>query len=151
MRDRNGFSLIEILIATAIAVVVLAVAVIVANPGRQLAQARNQKRQADLRVIINAIRSNMNDTRTGVFTCVAGDIPTTTKRMAVGAGNYDIANCVVPVFTFALPFDPSTSSAHYTSNTDYDTGYYVLKSSSTGQITLTAPATEGAPVITVIQ
>ncbi len=151
---RKGFTLIEIVLSMAIGIIMLAAFFIVANPGKQFAQTRNKRRQADLNVILNAVKQNIADTRTG-FTCAAGDIPTTTRRMAIGAGNYDIASCLVPTYIPTLPVDPGTSSARYKSVTDYDTGYYIIRSSSTTStiiitpVTVSAPATEGAPVITI--
>ena len=69
--------------------------------------------------------------------------------MAPGVGNYDIAPCLVPTYLLALPFDPATSGAHYVSNSDYDTGYFIVQNSSTGQITLSAPAAELKKTISV--
>jgi hypothetical protein len=99
--------------------------------------------------ILNGIRENIADNRTGLFTCSSGDIPSSSKRMATGAGNYDIAGCLIPTYLPILPFDPATSSAHYTSPSDYDTGYYVIKATSTGVITITAPAAELKQTISV--
>jgi len=140
-QDNRGITLIEILVATAIGAIVLAITFIAMNPGRQLAQARDSQRKSHVNAILNAVRQNMADTRTS-FSCAAGDVPTTTKKMAVGAGNYDIAPCLVPTFLFAMPYDPNTSTAHYASNTDYNTAYTIVRNASTGQITVSAPAAE---------
>ena len=60
----------------------------------------------------------------------------------------DIASCVIPNYVSALPFDPSISGAHFTSVTDYMTGYEIVRdtngritASSTGELTPSISAT----------
>ena len=138
---KEGFTLIELVISIALLAIVTIGTLVVLDPAGRLASARNSQRQAHLNTILNAIRQNLADNR-GTFSCAAGDIPTSTKKMATGAGNFDIYSCIVPTYIFSLPFDPATSTAHFISATDYDTGYTVIKASSTGIITLVAPAAE---------
>ena len=135
-------TLIEILTAMAILVIVAAIGLISLNIPGQFARARNNQRSNHLNAILVGVRQNIADNRTGIFTCASGDIPTSTKRMAIGAGNYDVAPCLVPIYLQNLPFDPATTSARYNSVTDYDTGYYILKASSTGEIIISAPTAE---------
>lgn len=142
-------TLVEIVITMALLAIVLGVSVVVMNPAGQLASSRNSKRTLDLQTIMNGIRANIADQSGQTFSCAAGPVPTSTKRMAPGTGNYDIASCLVPTYLLALPFDPSTSSAHYTSNSNYDTGYYIMQNSSTGHMTLTAPAAELQKTISI--
>jgi type II secretory pathway pseudopilin PulG len=145
-----GFSLIEIIIALGLVVIVGGLMIRSINPAGQISQARNVQRQADLNTIMNSIRQNIGDSRTGVFSCTAGDIPTSSKKMASsGTSTYDIAPCIIPTYFFTMPFDPVASGARYNSNVDYDTGYYVLKNASTGQITLSAPAAELEKTISI--
>ncbi len=141
-KKRNGLTLIEILIALTILAIISGIAIVSLNPAGQFASARNSQRALHLSALMSAIRQNIADSAMGTFVCAAGSIPTTTTKMAVGAGNYDIASCLIPTYLGTLPFDPSTSTAHYDSNTDYDTGYTIVQATSTGAITLSAPATE---------
>lgn len=145
----GGFTLIELTISLAIFVIIASVAIVAINPLGQISQARNTQRELHLEALMSAIRQNIADSPTGTFTCSAGSIPTSTKRMAVGAGNYDIAECLIPVYAKTLPFDPSTSTAHYISNTDYNTGYNIIQATSTGSITLSAPAAELKKTISI--
>ena len=147
--NRSGMTIMEIVIVITLLAILTGVGIVAMNPAGQLAASRNSKRALDLQTIMNGIRANIADQMGQSFSCGAGPVPTSTKRMAVGAGNYDIAPCLVPIYLLALPFDPSTSSARYTSNTDYDTGYYVVQNSSTGQITLTAPAAELGKTVSI--
>ncbi len=144
-----GFTLIELLVALSIFVAISSVAIIAINPVGQFAKARNSQRELHLEALMNAVRQNIADSQTGSFTCAAGAIPTTTQKMAVGANNYDIADCLVPIYLTTLPFDPATSSAHYTSNADYDTGYSILRNASSGAVTLSAPAAELKKTISI--
>jgi prepilin-type N-terminal cleavage/methylation domain-containing protein len=145
----GGFTLIELMVTMAIGAIVLAIVIITANPGQQLARARNSERTAHLNVIANAVRRNYADNR-NAFSCAAGQVPTSSRRMAVGTGSYDIASCLIPVYLFTLPHDPSLPSAYFSSTASYDTGYDILRNATTGEITLTAPGTEAnVPVISI--
>lgn len=147
---RKGMTLMEIVVVIALLAILLAVAILGLNPAGEFAKARNSQRNYHLNAIVTAIRQNIADSTVGSFTCANGNIPTSTKRMAVGSSTYyDIAPCLVPTYLTNLPFDPSTSSAHWTSVTDYNTGYNIIRNASTGEITVSAPAAELGKTITV--
>jgi len=141
MRTRNAFTLIEILIVIGLIAVLAGVLIAALNPARQFAQARNAQRWNNVDTVVGAIISNITDNR-GTFTCAAGAIPTTATKMAVGAGNYDIGPCLVPTYAPSLPVDPSATGAHWTSTTDYDTGYNIVRDATSGRVTVSAPAAE---------
>lgn len=139
---RRGMTLIEIIVSIAIIVFLVAVYVMVANPAAQLATSRNSERTLELQAVMNAIRQNIADQSNEQFSCAAGPVPTTTTNMASASGSYNIAPCLVPTYgLFTLPVDPSASSAHWTSISDYDTGYAIMMNAS-GSITLSAPNAE---------
>lgn len=140
---RRGLTLIEIIVAIALIALLGGLGLIALNPAGQLAKSRNTQREFHLNGIMNAIRQNMADTSGGGFTCAAGPLPTSTAmKMAAGGGNYDIAPCLVPVYLPTMPFDPSAPGAGYASNSDYDTGYTIIRNATTGQVTLNAPEAE---------
>lgn len=139
----------ELVIVIALISIMAGVYFLAANPAGQLSVTRNSTRSNHLQTIMLAIRQNIADQTNEQFACASGPIPTSSKRMATGAGNYDIAPCLVPTYAFSLPFDPLASSSHYLSNTDYDTGYNIVINSSTGQITLTAPYAELGKTISI--
>ena len=153
--NRKGLTLVEIVIVIALLALISTIYFVAANPAGQLASARNNERKNHLQTIMNAIRQNIADQSNEQFSCSSGPIPTSTTRMASTAGSYNIAPCIVlpnGVYgIFTMPFDPATSSAHYNSNADYDSGYNIMMNSSTGQITLSAPAAELKQTISIIR
>jgi prepilin-type N-terminal cleavage/methylation domain-containing protein len=147
---RRGLTLIEILVSVGLAAIVVTIGFVAMNPGSQIAEGRNTQRKLHLEGIMNGIRQNMADTSGGSFTCTSGTIPTSSRRMASsGSSSYNIAPCLVPIYLPVMPFDPSASGAHYEGNADYDTGYFILRNASTGQITLFAPSAERGKTVSV--
>ena len=136
-------TLIEILISITLLAIITGITILALNPAKQIAGARNKDRSMHLTVIMNGIRQNMADNAGGKFTCASGDIPTTTAIMAAtGTGTYNIGPCIVPLYMPSMPFDPNGTTTYYTSPTDYNSGYAVIKNASTGQVTISAPGAE---------
>jgi hypothetical protein len=130
-------------VALALVVITAGIGLLALNPAGQIAASRNTERQLELQGIMNAVRQNIADTTTGVFSCASGLLPTTTaKMMASASGSYNIAPCLVPTYLQTMPFDPLSSGTYYTSNTSYNTGYTIVYNASTTQITIAAPYAE---------
>ncbi len=145
---RSGFTIAELIISITIVAILSAMAVYFIDPVKQLAKSRNTQRKAHVNVISNAIAQNVFDNR-GSFSCSSGAIPTSTTRMTTSTGGYNIGPCLVPTYLDSLPLDPSTSGVRFKSQDDYDTGYYIAKSTTTGRVTISAPAAELGESISV--
>lgn len=153
-KSRDGFSLVELILSVGLVVIIGGLTIRSINPAGQISKARNNQRTSDLNSIMLWIRSNIADNRTGAFSCAAGDIPTSSKKMASnGTNTYNIAPCVIPTYFTVMPSDPVAAGAHYTSNSDYDTGYYIVRNNATStsqsQITLTAPSAELGQTVSI--
>lgn len=147
--EENGFTLLEVLMVIGIIAILAGMALVAVNPTRQFKNARDGQRLSNVSSILNAVGQNMIENR-GIFTCASGGIPTSPAFIESGgaAGTYDIAPCLVPDYLSSLPFDPSVSLAHYTSPTDYKTGYVIyqdslgrITASSTGELSPSISAT----------
>jgi len=148
---RRGFTLIEITIVIALMAIFITVYFLAANPGGQLAQARNSERLSHLQAILNYIEQDMADNN-GLFVCSVGTIPTSTSRMTsdAGSGNYNIGPCLIPTYMGALPFDPVATGGRYVSASNYDTGYSISMNAS-GTLTLSAPYAELGITVSVLK
>lgn len=137
-----GFTFVELILSLGLMVVLLGVVTILINPAKLMAKSRNQKRLADVTTIASAVSQRLLSQK-GVMNCSVGELPTSTKKISsTGASSYDLATCLMPAYLPVLPFDSGVAGAHYSNTADYDTGYYVFMSATSGQITITAPGAE---------
>ncbi len=133
----GGFTLLEVLMVIGILAILATIVLVAINPARQFKIARDSQRTANVTAILNAVGQNMAD-HSGAFVC-EGQItqfPEEATNMT-SDGGFDIARCVVPDYISALPYDPIKDNAHYTDDTDYNTGYSLLADAD-GRVTVSA-------------
>ena len=148
--QRKGFTLLEILLVIAAIGILAAIVLVAINPQRQLAQARNAQRRADVLTISNAVSQKIiddaaNNVTTGGMNATLADgtvyamgTATTlatcgTTPVVTGAtANVDLTSQLAPTFVASIPFDPSAGTAACT-------GYTVSQAATEGRITVTAP------------
>ena len=148
----RAFTLIEVLVVIGIIAVLAAIVLVDVNPSRQFKLARDSQRVSNVNALLNAIHQNMAEHR-GIFTC-AGSLrtiptnPTLVRDGTTGLTQGDIAVCIVPDYISSVPFDPVLSDAHFSSTTDYNSGYEIFRdsngritASSTGELTTTISVT----------
>lgn len=142
-KKKQGFTLLEILLAVAALVILASIVILAINPGKQLADTRNSQRWSDVNTVLNAVYQYAidndgtlpvgipDDTATGTDVCIETSVATSC--------NVDL-NVLVPTYLVDLPNDPkATVSSNYT----------VVSSSTTGRITVSAPGAEQSKTISV--
>lgn len=141
---KNGFTLIEILVVIGIIAILAAIVLVSINPAKRFQDARNSQRRANVESILSAVQQDMVDNK-GISTCttITNSPKTITSDTATGV---DLSGCLSKYLSI-LPVDPKTAGAHWTSATDYNTGYRVSVDTSTSQITIDAPeaTSDGVP------
>lgn len=135
---KGGFTLIEILVVLGILAILATLVLVAVNPGRQFKMARDTKRAANVATILNSISQNISD-HGGSFICSGAitTLPATTTPIGSGSGEFNLAECVVPDYISALPYDPGIEDSHYTNEADYAT-HYGVSTDTEGRVTVSA-------------
>lgn len=142
--QQKGFTLVEVLLVVVIIAILAAIVIVAINPARQIAQSNNTQRSTEVKAVLDAVHEYAVDNR--------GTLPTgitiTPTVVGSGAAQINICSSLVPTYVAAMPFDPTAAGAHYTSCTDYNTGYNI-SSDAAGRVTVSAPTAELSEIISI--
>lgn len=140
---RRGFTLIELLLVIGIIAILAAIVIVAINPTKQLGDARNAQRRADVNTILNAVYQYSIDNNG----TIPGAITTTTTAICRSGVNVDCTglinlNVLTGSYIVALPADPQTGTA-------LSTNYTIAKDAASSRITVAAPGAEQGATISV--
>lgn len=141
--SKSGFTLIEVLLVIAIIAVLAAIVIVAVNPSRQLAQANNAQRRADVNTILNAVYQYAIDNN--------GDLPasittTQTEICVTGAasctGLIDLSVLTATeTYLTSIPLDPTGAAGD-------GVGYEIVRTAN-DRVTVAAPDAELGETISV--
>jgi prepilin-type N-terminal cleavage/methylation domain-containing protein len=123
-----GFTLLELLIVMAIIGIMATILMVLVNPARQLAKARDSERRSDIYAIVSAIDRYATE-HSGALPDTDGDeetsnFPTNPTCIGTGGGCFNLAGAgetgetIVPEYMYEIPTDPKTGDQS-------DTGYQI--------------------------
>jgi len=144
MKNKKGFTLVEVLLVVVIIAILAAIVIVAINPARQISQANNTQRASDVKTLIDAVHEYAIDNRGALPAAITG----TATVVGDGGTQIDLCTLLVPTYVAAMPFDPNATGAHYTDCTDYDTGYTIMTAGS-GRLTVASPDAELGETIAV--
>jgi len=150
-----GFTLLEVLLVVAIIAILAGIVIIAINPGKNLGDARNSQRSADVNTILNAVYQYELDnngalpavgSRTGAvaITATATEVCAAAASTCTGLVDLNILS-TNGKYIVALPGDPSCPTGCNANGNGYK-----IALTSNNRLQVTAPNTEnGKATITV--
>lgn len=147
-KTQKAFTLLEILLVVAAISILAGIVVIAINPTKQLGDARNAQRRADVATILNAVYQYAIDNN-GTFpgpgtipTAPAAAVEICSTGGTCNAPNVNLSQLTTnEKYLVSLPKDPKDGTV--------DTTKYTIVKSANGRITVAAPSAEGSPAPTI--
>ena len=158
MKHKAGFTLIALLVVIGILAILLSITLIAINPARQFGQANNTNRQSAILQILNSIHQ-YNAENKGQLPPEVAALAANTTTVFNPANFPNLCAELMPNYIPALPTDPSLNAPNITDCTagaggwlevgsTLSTGYAIARDAN-NRVTVSAPTTDNAAVITV--
>ncbi len=138
---KRGFTLIELLLVIGIIAILASIVIVAINPTKQLGDARNAQRRADVNTVLNAVYQYAIDN--------SGNLPATITATATEICKTGAADCtglidltvVTGTYVVAVPNDPQAPAGS-------STKYTISRNATTKRVTVAAPnAEQGATIV----
>ena len=154
-QSAKGFTLLEVLLVVAIIAILAGIVIIAINPGKNVGDARNSQRSADVNTIINGTYQYVLDnngslpgvgSHTGAvaISTTATKVCTTAATTCTGLVDLGVLTAAGK-YVVAIPIDPKCPTGCNANGT----GYQISKDAN-GRLIVAAPNTEnGKPTISV--
>ena len=141
----------EVLLVVAIIAILAGIVILALNPSKQLGDARNAQRRADVNTLLNAVYQYAIDSNgalpasivSGTACGVSTQEICRTGGTCTGLTNLDtyLASSTAK-YLVSMPIDPSSTSTNGTS-------YQIFKNSTTNRVTVCSPNAENSVTISV--
>jgi len=150
IKNKQGFTLLEILLVVAAIAILAGIVIMAINPAKQLGDARNAQRRVDVNTILNAVYQYTIDNNGVLPTMTVAALPcasaaSSTEICTTGGtcGGYTDLSILTTneKYLVSMPIDPTGSTVN-------GTGYKIFKNAS-GRITVCATAPENSVLISV--
>ena len=141
---KKGFSLLEALLIVAIVAIIIVIIILIANPSKQLAEARNAQRRSDINTILNAVYQYSIDNKSNFPQTITTE---STEICKTGSSNCtSLVDLTVlttnETYLVAIPGDPGDACSA-------NGVCYKIRKTQDGKITVTAPNAELGAQISV--
>jgi len=160
-RKRYAFTLVELLVTIGLIMILMTITIVSLNIDKQFKTAREAKRSADTRVLLDSIsqflideqeNTSIPDDKISRYLSKGTYTPKWSSEVtAVPTPNIDLCDLLVPKYIAQIPIDPFFDATGVGGTTDcnnYHTGYMVTQTEK-GRIIISAPFSELQPIIAV--